>query len=229
MGELNIPTAEIDALNAINADVLREHIDQCLRERRSFFDRTLRLDSCGAYVGSRLRAFDQALAAYANAKSAKKFAETEYDARKAGGDLEHAVQQMKARAATQQQEGQLFVVDDHVIPPFGFSEQLNVRVSYRWRADLETEWQYGTITFSHTHISRPDYLAPAPARKLSRSKQEQQRQEELSQQWEHLKSLGLHAVRDHFRRGGNGAMIPQAVKAKTDAYTQGLNNFSAAF
>lgn len=229
MGELNIPPAETIALKVIDADALRDHIDHCLLERRSSAGRLLQLNSCGPYIGSRLRAFEQALAVHANARTAKKLAETEYDVRKAGSDLEHAVQQMKHRVATQEQEGQLFVVEDHVVPPFGFSEHLNVRVSYRWRVGAEADWQYGSVTFSHTHVSRPDYLGSAPARKLSRAKQEEHRQEMLYRQWEYLKSLSLHAVRDHFRRGGDGASIPKAVQAKTDSHMQGLNNFSAVF
>ncbi len=229
MAELNLSPTEMAALNAVDANALREHIDQCLRERRSSSLRALRLDGCGAYVGSKLRQFDQAIAAHAVAKSAKKLSETEYDVRKAGGDLEHAVQQMKDRAATQEREAQLFVVDDHIAPPSAFSEKLNVRIRFQWRTDPEADWQFGSVTFTHTHIQRPDYLGQAPARKPSRTKQEEQRQEALHHQWDYWKSLCLHAVQDHFRRGGDGSTIPEVVQAKTDPHTNGLNNFSASF
>lgn len=229
MGELNVPCAEADALKAIDISSLSNLIDQCTREERWSPIRALRLDNCGPYVASRLRAFEQALSAHAAAKAAKKRAQTGYDVRKAGSDLEHAVRQMKDCVATEEREGQLFFVDDHVVPPFRFSEQLSVRVSYRWRENVEAEWKYGIVTFSHTFAVRQDYLVQAPARKPSAAKQERDRQEALCQQWELLGSLGLQAVRDHFRGGGSGAAIPVAVHAKTDSHTQGLNNFSARF
>jgi len=229
MGELNVPRAEADALKAIDTELLNHLIDQCIREEKSSAVRALRLDNCGLYVASRLREFEEALAAHQRAKSAKKRYETEYDVRKAGGDLTHAVYQMKDRVATEERESQLFHVEDHVMPPSRFSEQLTVRISYRWRASVEVPWNNASIVFSHEVVSRAHYMLPAPTRKPSAAKLERDRQDHLYRQWEYLKGLGLQSVRDHFRRGGSGAAIPQTVQATVDSHTQGLNNFSAQF
>ncbi len=229
MGDLYVPRTDAEALKAINADVLNDLVDQCIREDRPSAVRALKLDGCGQYVASRLRTFEGALAAHQKAKSAEKRAETEYDLRSAGSGLTHAVQQMKHRVATEEQESQLFYVDDNVMVPFRFSEQLTVRISYQWRACASDPWSYGSIVFSHTDQPRSQYLLPTPARKPSTAQKEQSRQDHLYGQWEYLKGLGLQSVRDHFRRGGSGAAIPQALQAKTDPHSQRLNNFSAQF
>jgi|SRR3990167_819844 len=229
MGDLNVPRSEAQALKAIDADVLTDLVDQCIRDERSSAIRGLRLDGCGPYVASRFRAFEGALAAHHKAKSAKKRAETAYDLRSAGSDLTHAVQQMKHRVATEEQESQLFYVDDNVMVPSRFSEQLTVRISYQWRASASDSWSYGSIVFSHTDQPRSQYLLPTRARKPSAAQKERTRQDHLYGQWEYLKGLSLQSVRDHFRRGGSGAEIPQEFQAKTDSHSQGLNNFSADF
>ncbi len=229
MGDLYVPRTDAEVLKAIDTDVLRNLVDQCIREERPSAVRTLRLDGCGSYVSSRLRAFEDAIAAHQKAKSAKKRSTTEYDLRSAGSDLMHAVHQMKHRVATEEQESQLFYVDDNVMVPPRFSEQLTVRISYRWRASASGPWSYGSIVFSHTDQPRSQYLLPTPARKPSAAQKERNRQDHFYGQWEYLKGLGLQSVRDHFRRGGSGAAIPQTLQAKTDPHSQRLNNFSAQF
>lgn len=229
MGDLNVPRSEAEALKAIDADVLSDLIDQCIREERPSAVRVLRLDACGLYVASRLRAFESALAAHQKAKSAKKRSTTEYDLRSAGSDLTYAVHQMKHRVATEEQESQLFYVDDNVMVPSRFSEQLTVRISYQWRASASDSWSYGSIVFSHTDQPRSQYLLPTPTKKPSAAQKERDRQDHLYGQWEYLKGLGLQSVRDHFRRGGSGTAIPKTFQAKTDSHSQGLNNFSADF
>ncbi|MBN9408141.1 hypothetical protein [Variovorax sp.] len=229
MGDLNVPQREAEALKAIDTDMLRDLIDQCIREGQSSAVRTLRLDACGPYVASRLRQFESELSALQKAKSAKKRAEAEYDVRRAGGNLTDAVHQMKDRVATEERERQLFYVDDHVIPPSTFSGRLTVRISYQWRASVADSWTFGSIVFSHHVVSHPHYLQPVPARKPSAAKLERDRQEDLYRQWDYLKALGLQSIRDHFRQGGCAAGIPQTFQAKVDSHTQGLNNFSAQF
>lgn len=229
MGEINIPGDEQDALKAIDTNVLDKLIEQCLYEERPDALRILRLESCGPYVASRFREYEKALAEYGKAKAAKKRAETEYRVRRSGGDLAHAVQQMKHQVETEEKEGLLFYVDDQIMPPYRFSERVTVRVSYRWRRTTEDEWVYGSVTFSHDVDSRPDYTMPLLKRKLSAAKRVQERQGKLYRDWEHLMKLGLHSVRDYFRGGGNGAEIPQSFQAKTDPYTRGLNNYSVQF
>jgi len=229
MGEINIPRAEQEALRAVECDVLNQLVDQCLREGRPSVLRALRLESCGPYVASKLRAFEKAMDTYGKAKVEKKRAETRYDAISASSDLVHAVLLMKQRMATEEEEGQRFHVDDLILPPHRFGERISVRVSYRWRPSAADPWAYGDITISHDVDMRPDYTQPPPKRKPSASRQAQQRQEALYREWEHLNSLALHSVRDYFRNGGNGADIPKAFQAKPDAYTRGLNNCSANF
>ena len=167
MGDLYVPRTDAEVLKAIDTDVLRNLVDQCIREERPSAVRTLRLDGCGPYVSSRLRAFEDAIAAHQKAKSAKKRSTTEYDLRSAGSDLTHAVHQMKHRVATEEQESQLFYVDDNVMVPSRFSEQLTVRISYQWRASASDPWSYGSIVFSHTDQPRSEYLLPTAARKPS--------------------------------------------------------------
>jgi hypothetical protein len=229
MGEINIPRAEQEALRAVECDVLDQLVDQCLREARPSVLRPLRLESCGSYVASKLRAFEKAMDTYGKAKAEKKPAETRYDTLSAGRDLMHAVLQMKQRMATEEEEGQRFHVDDLILPPHRFDEKMSVRVSYRWRSSAADPWAYGDITISHDVDTRPDYTLPPPKRKPSAARQSQQRQETLYGEWEHLNSLALHSVREYFRNGGNGAEIPKVFQTKLDAYTRGLNNFSAKF
>lgn len=85
------------------------------------------------------------------------------------------------------------------MPPHRFSERLTLRVSYRWRRAIEDDWTYGNITLSHDVDSRPDYTMPIPNRKPGAAKQEQDRQDKLYYEWEHLMRLALHSVREYFR------------------------------
>jgi hypothetical protein len=229
MSEINIPRDERGALKAVDTVELNKLIDQCFHEEQPAALQTLRLGSCGPYIASRLREYEKALAEHYKAKAAKKRAETESRARDAGRALEHAVAQMKHRVNTEEKEGLLFYVEDQIMPPHRFSEHMTVRVPYRWRRVIEDEWVHGSITFSHDVDTRPDYTLPISRRKLSAAKQEQDRQDRLYREWEHLKMLGLHSVKDYLREGGNGAAIPQTFRVKPDSYTRGLNNYSAQF
>ncbi|MDP9123081.1 MAG: hypothetical protein M3N82_00505 [Pseudomonadota bacterium] len=229
MGDLNVPHIEADALKAIDTRTLSDLVAQCIREEQISALRAIRLEDCGPYVASTLRSFEQALAAHLKAKAPKKRTETGYTIRKTGSDLEHAVSQMKDRIAAEEQEGLLFFVEDNVKPPFSFSEQLRVRVNYRWRENVDGEWNYGSSTFSHSYIPRPGYLERAPAKKASAAKRANDLQEVLYQQWEYLTSLSLQAIREHFRKGGTSATVPAAVQASTDPQTGSLNNFSVRF
>lgn len=226
---INIPSDEASAIKAIDSDALGGLLDRCINEGQASGLRSLNLASCGPYISAQLRAFERALSNHAKAKAAKKRAETEYDARKAGRDLEHAVGQMKARVATEAQEGQLFFVEDRIVPPALIGQHLSVRVSYRWREHVDHDWTYGSVTFVHDVVFQPDYTAPALVRKPSAAQQRRDREDELYRTWEYLRDLGLHEVRDHFRRGQSGSTIPEKVQAKADPHTHHLNNFSAKF
>ncbi|MFN8867169.1 MAG: hypothetical protein ACK51G_08275 [Pseudomonadota bacterium] len=228
MGDLNIEKREADAIKAVDMQALAQCIDRCIELEQGAPLRELPLHSCGLYISNKVRSFERALGNHAKAKAAKKRAETEYDVRKAGRDLEFAVQQMRHRVETEEKEGQLFFVDDHVHPPTLISDHIRVPISYRWRERVEDDWQYGNVTFVHEVVVRPDYSAPEPKRKPSAAQQAREREERRFREMEHLRSLALQAVRDHFRGGGAGSAIPNEVKAKTGE-DGGLNNFSVKF
>ncbi|MFC3815045.1 hypothetical protein [Lysobacter sp. GCM10012299] len=229
VGGVNIPREVRDALKAIESDALVKRIDQCLDEKCLSALRSLRLESCGPYVASNIRKFETALAEYGSAKAAKKLAETETRARRAGDNLARAVQEMKYRAETEETEDQLFHVEDRITPPHMFSEHLTVRVSYRWRPTIEDEWGCGSIIFSHNAEMQPDYTVLAPKRKPSVVQQAGDRQDALYREWEHLMRLALYSVKEYFRDGGSALAIPTTFRAKVDAHTRRLNNFSARF
>lgn len=229
MSEINIPRNERNALKAVDADKLDRLIKQCLSEERPDALRSIQLECCGEYVASQLRSYEVTLRAHCNAKTAKKRAETEYSARRAGDNLAHAVRQMKSRLEMEENEEQLFYIEDQIMHPSQFSEHISVIVSYRWRRTIEDEWVYGKITFFHDADLRPNFSMPLPSRKPSAAKQKQDRQDKLYREWEHLKRLGLQSVKEYFRNGADGTLIPQMFQAKINPYTRGLNNFSANF
>lgn len=229
MGILNVPQAEAAVLKTIDSRRLSSLVAQCVHDEHGSCLRDLRLRECGPFVSSRLYAFERSLADYAAAKSAKKRDSTGQDAHRAGSDLENAVEQMQYRVATEEQERNLFFVDDQVMAPFSLHEELRVHVSFRWREGIEADWQYGSTTFSHTYVAPPDYRQRTLTRKPSAARQARDRQEELYREWEYLRDLGLQAIRDHFRKGSGGAAIPKTVQAKADPHTGRLNNFSAEF
>ncbi|MBK3661085.1 hypothetical protein JJE66_07455 [Bradyrhizobium diazoefficiens] len=229
MGEINIPRDQQNALNAIDDNELDRLVDQAIREERLGDLNRLPLTSCGPYISKKLHYFEQALAKYREAKAPRKRAETGHTLQRAGSDLSFAVDAMKRRMEEEQKEGQVFYVDDQIVPPYRFDKRLSVRVSYRWRRTVDDEWTFGSITFVHDVDLRPDYTTPVPKRKPSAAKQEQDRQNELSQTWQHLMRGALYSVRDYFREGGDGDKIPDTFQATIDSYTRGLNNYSTQF
>lgn len=229
MTEIDIPLREREALRAIDTTLLRKLVDQCISEEHSSALGDLRRKNYGLFVGTKLSDFEAKLSEYSKAKAPKKRAGTGSDARRAGDNLLHAVEQMKVRVESEEKEQQLFYVDDWMLSPTSFGETLTVRVSYRWRNAVEDAWTSGSILFSYNVESRTDYLLAPSTRKPSASKREQDNQRKLHTEWEHLKMLGLHSVRDFFRGGGCGSDVPQSFQVKVDSYSRGLNNFSAQF
>ncbi|RQU40852.1 hypothetical protein DF142_17235 [Burkholderia cenocepacia] len=229
MGELNLSQSEHEALKAIDTGVLARLLEQCLRDVRADALGVLPLGHCGLYISTKLRHFRQALLAHAEARSTQKRAEMESCARLAGDDLRAAILHMKYRAEAEREEALLFKVDDMITPPFHYSQPVRVRVRYEWRQTSDGQWQHGSITFSHIVDLEPNYALSAPKRKPSAAARDREKQDKLCRNWEQLKSLALQAVRDYFREGGDGASIPSAFDAKPDAYTRGLNNYSAQF
>lgn len=96
MGEINLPSSEREALKGIDFTELRKLIQQSLKDEHAHAMRACQLDSCGLYVGTRLRSFESALAEYRKAKAARKKEETRTQALRAASDLEYAVDMMKA-------------------------------------------------------------------------------------------------------------------------------------
>lgn len=228
MGEINIPPNEQAALDAVDTREFDRLIDEAVRSEQSGPIPDL-LWNCGPYVAGRLQAFEQALARHREAKAARKREETGRDLRSAASDLGHAVEAMKRRLETERKDAELFVVEDVIPPPYRFRTALSVTVNYRWRRFVDDAWTYGHITFTHEADTRPDYTRPAPKRKPSAARQEQDLQTKLYHIWEHLMRGALYSVRDYFRDGGDGAAIPETFKARVDAYSRGLNNYSTRF
>lgn len=229
MGEINIPRHERDALKAVDQDALRKCIGQGLDERSAGPLRGLGLEGCGVFVASKYRRYAEALTDYGAAKAARKTAETEDRARRAGDELGWAVQQMKGRVETEESEDQVFHIEDCINPPFQFSADLAVYVSYRWRAAVGDSWTVGTIAFTHKFIPRPDYTTPKPKRKLSRAQEARELQDVLWSEWEFLKQSALHSLKQYFREGGKAANVPKTFTARVDSYSRRLNNLSTRF
>lgn len=228
MGEINLPREQQDALAAIDTRELQGIIEEAVREERSG---TLRqaLLRCGPYVETQLHYFERALAAHTKAKAARKRAETASALQRAAYDVSSAVADMKRRVETERRDGELFFVEDSIRPPYRFSRQLSVRVSYRWRRTVDDQWMFGSITSHHEVDLRPDYTLPAPKRKPSAAKQERDLQDRLYQVWEHLMRGALYSVRDYFKDGGDGDAIPGTFQTTVDSYSRGLNNYSTQF
>ncbi|MDO9413559.1 MAG: hypothetical protein Q7T81_13390 [Pseudolabrys sp.] len=229
MGEISIPSDEQAALAIIDARELDGLIDQAIRDEQFSGLRALPLAKCGLYVATSLQYFERALAKHREAKAARKREETGDAFRRAGRELSFAVRAMQRRMEAEQQEAQFFVVDDRILHPLHLSRCLSVRVNYKWRPTTNDEWKHGSITFVHEVDLRPDYSTPAPKRKPSAAKREQNLQNRLYQDWGHLMKGALYAVRDYFREGRSGDEIPDSFKAIVDPHSRVLNNFSTRF
>ncbi|MBI6711003.1 hypothetical protein YA0599_22565 [Pseudomonas syringae] len=229
MSEINLPPEQRERIKAVCGDRLYRLVDQALHDEGSSALRELRLESCGDYIAEQLRIYDRALAAYAKAKSSKKRADTEMDAHRAGSGLISAVSLMQNRVETEEKEGQLFFVDDHVMQPFSINNNLYVSVHFRWRSNVADPWIYGDIKFTHQHSPTPSYMAYPPRRKLSAAAESRERESELYGVWDQLRRSALHSVKEFFQKGGNGADIPATFKARANSYGGGLDNYSLRF
>jgi hypothetical protein len=229
MGAVNLSETEKSAIASIDERELGALIDQAIRDEQLGDLPKLPLSNCGLYVSSKLHRFREALSRYGQAKAAKKRSETKYSVEKAGRDLSFAVGQMKSRLEEETKDGEPFYVYDQIHWPSRFSADLTVRVSYRWRRSVDEDWKHGSITFAHKVVSRPDFSRPTPKRKPSVTEQAQDLQDHLARTWESFMQSSLWAVRDYFKDGGDGALIPEKFQAIPDSHTGGLNNFSTQF
>ena len=226
---LNLSDSEKAALLAIDESKLTDLIEQAVQNESSVALHRLPLSSCGPYVSVKLHRFDECLGRLREAKSSKNREQKIDDVRRAASDLSFAFTSMKRRMVEEEQDGELFFVDDHILWPHQFSENLSVRISYRWRRSVEDPWTHGSITFHYKYKPRLDLTQLAPTKKLSAAKQAQNLQNELSQAWEHLMRSALYSVRDFFKDGGDGSTIPSSFQARVDAFSGGLNNYSTVF
>lgn len=229
MRELYIPRDQQSALAAINTSELDGLLDQAIQEERSSGLQRLALPNCGPYVAGRYQSFCEALTKHRDARSSRKREQTEDTLRRAAREVTFAVRGMKQRMETEAKDSEFFVIDDHIMQPFHFSKHMSVRVSFRWRRSIDDEWNHGSIIFVHDVDLRPDYSTPAPKRKPSAAKRDEELQYKLFQTWEHLVQGALYSVRDYFREGGDGDKIPETFQVTVDSYTRGLNNHSTRF
>jgi hypothetical protein len=228
MVEINIPRDQKNALKAIDTNELEQLVDRAIREERSGILGMFPLTRCGLHITTKLQDFEQALVTHKQAKARQKREKTGNALRRAGSDLTFAVGAMKRRMEMDEKEGELFYVDDQILSPYRFDERMSVTVSYRWRRTADHDWVFGSITFVHKASMRPNFTIPAPRRKPSVAKQEQDRQTKLCQMWEHLLRLALCSVRDYFKAGGDGDKIPDTFQATAD-HSRELDNYSANF
>lgn len=228
MGAFNIPADEQEALLAIERGQLSTLIEQAIQKEQSI-DLRRYLARCGSFVSGHLHSFEQALDRHRQAKAAYKREQTASDLRCAGYKLSSAVEAMQRRVEEEREDGKLFFVDDHIWPPHRFDKALSVRVSYRWRRTVDDPWTDGSIIFNHQVELRPNYAIPAPRRKPSKAKQEQDLQNTLYQTWEYLMRGACDSVWEFLKAGGDGAQIPKTFTATVNAHSRDLNNYSTQF
>ena len=229
MSYINLPSDQQDAISDVDETVLRAAVHKCLDEERVGPLHDLGLSSCGPYVAAKLQRFEQTIVEYSNAKAHAKRERTRQDALHAGGDLIHAVRQMKGRLETERGEGELFHIDDQIIPPFHFSKRLSVRVPYRWRASQSADWKYGQLTFVYDFSPQPDYTQLSSTRKPSAVQVARDLESRLHEEWERLKMHALLSLREFFRKGGDGDAVPELFAVRQSRHGGGLNNFSCNF
>ncbi|QTF57943.1 hypothetical protein [Stutzerimonas frequens] len=229
MSYINLPLDQRRKISAIDVRALEAAVDKCVRDEHVAPIYALDLSGCGEFIASEYRVFERAITAYGKAKAHAKRQHTRADVLRAGSNLLHAVEQMQERVRTEQEQAQLFVVDDQVLPPSRFSNRLTVTVRYRWRPSSDAQWAHGQTKFIHEYMPLSDYTQSIPIRKPSSVKVDRDLQEKLYSEWEHLKMQALCAVRDFLRDGGDGADIPESFAVRASQYGGHLNNFSCRF
>lgn len=229
MVELTIPTEEANAIFSLDSDELRQLINDAIRTESAAGLQRLSLERCGSHIAQKFRGFECAVIAHQRAKAARKREQTERDLRKAAQSLSHAVEAMKRRLEKECEDAEFFYINDLIMPPDHFTENLSVTIQYRWRKTTDDDWSHGRITFTHTVEFPPDHLAPKPKRKPSKAMLERERQNKLSRVWERLMSSALYTLRDYFRDGHDGAEIPVSFEAVVEPHSRSLNNYSTDF
>ncbi|WP_070888207.1 hypothetical protein [Pseudomonas argentinensis] len=229
MTYINLPIDQQAAISDVDEEALSAAVQRCLDEERVGPIQGLGLNGCGPYVGNKLNLFQQAIAEHCKAKAYAKRERTRQDALNAGDDLIHAVQQMKERLEEERKQGELFFIDDQIMPPFHLGKRLSVQVSYRWRASSSADWKYGYLTFVYDFSPQPNYATPLPKRKPSSAQAARDLEDSLYREWEHLKTLALYSMRKFFRDGGDGDAVPEKFTVRPSRYGAGLDNLSCDF
>lgn len=228
MGEINTPRSEQEAIGAVDTQEVYRLVD---RSKQVGHAAELRqyLWNCGPYVMRNVAAFERALDADRQARSARKREQTQYNLYRAASDVTFAVDGMKRRVEEELQDRQFFTIHDQFLSPGHLSPKLSVCIPYSWRPAIDAEWKHGSITFTHEVDLRPSYPLPNPKRKPTKAQQERELQDRLYRIWEDLKRGALYSLRDFFKGGGSGAEIPKTFSAKVDTYSRALNNHSTKF
>lgn len=231
MGYINLTEHEKQSIQAVDVDEMVRLLDKVIEEESGTALSQLPLRSCGDFVLTQLANFEQSLR---NLRAAKSYAEREdayFRARKDREALSNSVYRMKHRVLEDEKHAELFHVEDRFFhPPNVFERHLSIHVSYRWRPSKDDEWNYGGITFTHEvkpQISRfPQFQ---PKRRPSAAQMRRDLQRELYDTWERMKNSALVTIRDYFREGRDGSLIPDSFKAVPDSHEGYLNNNSLKF
>ncbi|HEJ2342717.1 TPA: hypothetical protein ACWLUJ_006183 [Pseudomonas aeruginosa] len=229
MVEINIPREVREALKSLDTAALSKQIDEIVERGVPGYLHLLGLSGCGHVVAARLHTFEMALSEHSTSRSDKKRSETGYRVSSAARDLRDAVQHMKDRVAKEEQEGEFFQVADPLGQPFALSEKMTVSVQFQWRKTTDDDWTSGSIAFNHVVDMRPDFSQPPPSRKPSANNQAKEREARLYREWERLMTLAHLAVKEYFRKGNDGADIPESFQVRTSPHSRSLNNHSASF
>jgi hypothetical protein len=136
VSEINIPAGEISALKAIDERVLRQLIDEAIQGEDVTILGRMPVSSCGTYVTTELGHLQKAIASLCAAKSAKNIESKRSDAERAGRNLFFAVSSMIKRMEAEEQDAELFRINDDMYWPHRFTPDLKVTISYRW-PDIE--------------------------------------------------------------------------------------------
>lgn len=229
MVEINIPREVRESLKSVDTAALSKLIDHIVERGVPGYLHLLGLSSCGHVIAAKLHSLEMALSEHSKSKSDKKRSETGYRVGRAASDLLHAVRHMKDQVAKEEQEDELFHVYDPLGHPVALRENMTVNVDFRWRKTTDDDWTSGSIAFNHVVDMRPNFSQPLPGRKPSASKQAKEREDRLYREWERLMTSAHQAVKEYFRKGGDGADIPESFQVRTSPQSGSLNNHSTSF
>lgn len=231
MSTLYLTEREKAAARAVDQRRLDELVDEALYSGISLGLYGLHLFECGGSVDHEVRAFERALLDYAKAKAPRKREELRCRAWLAGRQVGAAVRAMIDRADKEDKERALFTVDDLVYSPSRFTEHMEIRINFDWRAESGGSANRRSITFVYDVPERYDYtpMRDRPKRKPSAAKVEAERQDKLYREWEHLRVLAIQAVHEFLQKGGDPSTIPERFAVTLSSRDRYLNNFSCDF